>query len=153
MQIITKVFYSTFFLVPKKSGDLRVVINLRLLNQYLKTTFQDGHYENSPKSSKERRLGFYYQQRCIFSHLDSSKSQKMSSLLHKRESLSIQSISFWSKNFTKSFHKGGSSSCSLFENAEHKTSSVLGRQVGTKCNQRNASQRQEQNEYLIFFLD
>ena len=30
-------FYSTFFLVPKKSGDLRAVINLRPLNQYLKT--------------------------------------------------------------------------------------------------------------------
>ena len=29
--------YSTFFLVPKKSGDLRAVINLRPLNQYLKT--------------------------------------------------------------------------------------------------------------------
>ena len=30
-------FYSTFFLVPKKSGELRAVINLRPLNQYLKT--------------------------------------------------------------------------------------------------------------------
>lgn len=30
-------FYSTFFLVSKKSGELRAVINLRPLNQYLKT--------------------------------------------------------------------------------------------------------------------
>ena len=31
-----KGFYSTFFLVPKKSGGLRPVINLRPLNRYLK---------------------------------------------------------------------------------------------------------------------
>ena len=31
-----KGFYSTFFLVPKKSGALRPVINLRPLNRYLK---------------------------------------------------------------------------------------------------------------------
>lgn len=30
-------FYSTFFLVPKKTGDLRPVINLKPLNQYLQT--------------------------------------------------------------------------------------------------------------------
>ena len=30
-------FYSTLFLVPKKTGDLRPVINLKPLNQYLKT--------------------------------------------------------------------------------------------------------------------
>lgn len=30
-------FYSTFFLVPKKTGDLRPVINLKPLNQYLRT--------------------------------------------------------------------------------------------------------------------
>ena len=30
-------YYSAFFLVPKKSGDLRAVINLGPLNQYLKT--------------------------------------------------------------------------------------------------------------------
>ena len=30
-------FYSTFFLVTKKTGDYRAVINLRPLNQYLKT--------------------------------------------------------------------------------------------------------------------
>ena len=33
---IQRGFYSTFFLIPKKTGDLRPVINLRSLNRYLK---------------------------------------------------------------------------------------------------------------------
>ena len=31
-------FYSTFFLVPKKNGKMRLVINLRPLNRYLRKT-------------------------------------------------------------------------------------------------------------------
>lgn len=68
--------------------------------------------------------------------------------MHKRESLSIASISFPSKNFTKSVHTGGSSSCCPLENAEHKTSSVFGRLVCTKCSQTNASQGQPWDRIL-----
>ena len=109
------------------------------------TTFQDGYYEDSSKSSKERRLGFICRpKRCIFSNLNSSKSQEVSKVLHKRESLSVPSLSFRSKNFSKGLHKGRSCSSSSSEDAEHQTSSVFRRLVSPKCNQTSASQRQRE---------
>ena len=115
------------------------------------TTFQDGYYEDSSKSGNERRLGFICRpKRCILSHLNSSKSQKISKVLHKRESLSVPSLSFRSKNFTKGLHKGRSCSSSSFEDAEHQTSSVFRRLVSSECNQTNAFQRQRQNSKSPF---
>ena len=35
-------FYSNMFIVPKKDGGQRPVINLRHLNRYVKSAFQDG---------------------------------------------------------------------------------------------------------------
>ena len=40
-------FYSTLFLVPQKTGDIRVVINLKPLNQYLKTE----HFKLAPSQN------------------------------------------------------------------------------------------------------
>ena len=68
------------------------------------SAFQNGHYEDSSDSSKERRLGFVCRpKRCIFSHLNPSKSQKVSKVLHKREGLSVPSFSFWPKNSPRFF--------------------------------------------------
>ena len=145
-------FYSTFFLVPKKIGSIPSGDKSETPQPVSQnTTFQDGYYEDSSKSSKERRLGFICRpERCIFSHLNSSKSQKISKVLHKRESLSVPSLSFRSKNFTKGLHKDRSCSSSSFEDAEHQTSSVFRRLVSFECNQANASQRQRQNSKSPF---
>lgn len=50
--------YSNFFLVPKNSGELRPVINVRILIRYLiKTTFQIGFYQQSSEVGKTMRFG------------------------------------------------------------------------------------------------
>ena len=102
-----KGFYSTFFLVLKKLGDLRAVINLRPLNQYLKnSTFQDGYSEDCSKSSQERTLGnINGLERCLFPHVNSPKTQEISSFLHSGQSISVPSTGFWSKNLARVFTK------------------------------------------------
>ena len=70
-------FYSTFFLAPKKMGDLQAVINLRPLNQYLKTQ----HFKmDALKTSQEKRLGNINRlERCLFPRVYSTKAQEISS--------------------------------------------------------------------------
>ena len=52
-------FYSTFFLVTKKTG-LQGSDKFETPQSVSQdTAFQDEHYENNSESSKERRLGFF----------------------------------------------------------------------------------------------
>ena len=143
-------FNSTFFLVTKKTGNYRAVINLRPPKSVSQdTSFQDEHYENSSESSKESRLGFFCRpEGCLLSHFNSPKPQKISTLLHKRGGLSVPSA--------EGVHKSGSCGGCSFENAEHKSRSVFERLVGIKCNTTNASQGQKKNTSAFFstrFLD
>ena len=50
-------FYSVLFLVPKKSGQMRPVINLKALNQWVETPpLQDGGLDHSPGPAEAGRL-------------------------------------------------------------------------------------------------
>ncbi|XP_045202612.2 uncharacterized protein LOC123556081 [Mercenaria mercenaria] len=85
-------FHSTLFIVAKKSGEMRPVINLNPLNRYLKKkTLQDGYHEKSSKSSSKRRLGNQSRLKgCIFSCRNTQKTPKISPVLLQRSSVSIQ---------------------------------------------------------------
>lgn len=70
---IQKGFYSTFFLVTKKSGNLRSIINLRPLNRYMMK--QHFNIDKSSLLSEQERLGnISRSQRCLFTYSNASKS-------------------------------------------------------------------------------
>ena len=127
-------FYSTFFLVPKKNGKMRPVINLRPLKWYFqKKHFQDGFTDQSLEYSKTRRLGHNARpERCIFTCPNISKSLPISKILPSKSSISIQSSVLRSNICPTSLYKNSIRSGSLLENEKYKISSISGRLVNNK---------------------
>ena len=60
-------FYSTFFLVSKKNGKMRPIINMRPLKQASsEDSLQNGNITKGLKSSEARRLGHIFRsERCL----------------------------------------------------------------------------------------
>ncbi|XP_060594733.1 uncharacterized protein LOC132749068 [Ruditapes philippinarum] len=78
-------FYSTLFLVPKKNGELRPVINLRPLNRYLVKK----HFK------MDTRLGIFNRsQRRIHAYPNFPKTSQVSKVCISREMLSVESNVF-----------------------------------------------------------
>ena len=75
-------------MVPSKTGGLRPVINLNLLNRYLRTQhFKMETLNNFIKLKQEKRLGNLNKfDRC---NSDISRSQEVPSVLHKGQNLQI----------------------------------------------------------------
>ena len=98
-------------------------------------TFQDGHYEQSDKSCKERRLGNFNRfTRCLFSHTNFSSPSKVSTVLRSGQSLPVSSISVRAKDISESVHESGISRSSSFKNAEHQIGSLSRRLASPECN-------------------
>ena len=98
-------------------------------------TFQDGHYEQSDKSCKERRLGNFNRfTRCLFSHSNFSSPSKVSTVLCSGQSLPVSNISVRAKDIPESVHESGISRSSSFKNAEHQTGSLSRRLASPECN-------------------
>ncbi|VDH90179.1 Hypothetical predicted protein [Mytilus galloprovincialis] len=140
-------FYSTLFLVPKKTGDLRPVINLKPLNQYLrKQHFKMDTLTKVFESSKTPRLGVVSRsERCISPYSSSQNTQKISTFLHTRQMLPICSSVFRSFSSTSSVHKNSYCSSSSSENPKHTPSNLFGRLVASECSRENANFRQREN--------
>ena len=110
------------------------------------TAFQNGLFKQSPESSSERRLGnFNRSERCLFTYTPSCSSQKVSSLLHSRESVPIHMSLFRSLPGAKKFHKDSDGHSSLPQNAEPEISCLSGRLVPSKPDQTVTYQRQNKN--------
>ncbi len=66
-------FYSRYFLVPKKDGGLRPILDLRRPHEM---AVQDDHAEADPLADSHRGLVLFSgPERCILSHPDSPPSQ------------------------------------------------------------------------------
>lgn len=84
-------FYSNMFMVPKKGGDQRPVINLKHLNRFVKSPI---YSQNS--SSEERLDGQDRSQRCFLHGTNSSSISPPSPFQGGNEDLSVQLSSIWS---------------------------------------------------------
>ena len=87
-------FYSRIFLVPKKNGKLRLIIDLSLLNRYIeKQSFQNGDSQVGKTSDETQRLGCLHRfNRCISSRPDTSSIPEVSSIRLRRSGLSLHGL-------------------------------------------------------------
>ena len=84
-------FYSRIVLVPKKTGKLRLIIDLSTLNHY-DSKFQNGDSEKSQKLHSSQRLGIFVRSDGrLFACPNSSSVSHISSLHSKQQDISIQS--------------------------------------------------------------
>ena len=94
---IQKGFYSTFFLVPKKvwrSAASDKFMPSQQVSQ--ETAFQNGLLKHSFETSSTRRLGDFSRfEGFLFAHPNVSPSQKVPSVLHSRQSLTIHFRLLW----------------------------------------------------------
>ena len=114
------------------------------------TKFQNGLFKQSPECSSERRLGNFnrFERRSI-TYSASCSSQKVSSLLHSRESVPIHMSLFRSLPCAKKFHKDSDCHSSLPQNAEPEISCLSGRLVSSKPDQTVTYRGQNQNNQSL----
>ena len=107
------------------------------------TTFQDGQLKQGAKLSSTRRLGsFNRHERCISTCTAPCCSQKISTVLHSGEGVSVHLPLFRAKPSPKKFHENSNSGCSSPQNVKSAVSGLSRRLVSSKSNQRTAHERQ-----------
>ncbi|VDI61342.1 Hypothetical predicted protein [Mytilus galloprovincialis] len=128
-------FYSTFFLVPKKTGDMRPVINLKPLNRYLrKQHFKMDSLSTVLNVVKQGDWAISLDLKDAYMHIPVfSKTQTVSEVLCKKQPLlTIFSSTVWSNISSSSFYQSSIGSSCTFTSTRHQTSSIPGRLVSSK---------------------
>ncbi|KAH3712577.1 hypothetical protein DPMN_072327 [Dreissena polymorpha] len=134
-QNLNQGFYSTFFLVPKKTGGMRPVIKTP---QPVSTdnTLQNGNTKVSSQFGSKRRLcNISRSDGCLSTFAYISKAQNASQILCTASSLPISSYGFWAQSCTKNIYKMCDSNCSVSTATQSKVGSVSGRLARSKGNQ------------------
>ncbi|VDH88860.1 Hypothetical predicted protein [Mytilus galloprovincialis] len=95
--------------------------------------FQDGHNEQSHKSSETKRLGnFNRSERCIFPCTNFSETSSVHEVLHSKSMLSMESNVLWPNMCSSNFYKTGVSSSCISENSKYQNVSIFRRLVDSQ---------------------
>lgn len=142
----TNRFLFNIFPCSKENGGFKTSYKLKTTEQVSQeTTLQDGLSKQGHESSSTRRLGdFNRLERCLFSHTNSSSTQKIPKILHSRQGISVYMPLLRSNDRAKVIYEGRSSRSSLFKGAQSQTSSVFGRLVSRQPNQEVSNGRQRE---------
>lgn len=141
-------FYSTLFLVKKKSGKMRPVINLRPLNRYLrKQHFKMETMTKVLNLVKQGDWSFSLDLSDAYLHIPIfPKTSKISSVLCAGSSVSIQSSLFRSNKRTTGVYQDNISGGSLLKKTRHKNGNLFRRLVHSEPTEKNACPRSGGND-------
>ena len=116
-------FYSWLFLVPKKSGKLCPVIDLSLLNQYIKK--QPFKMETVRSVDNSQRPGCLHRSDvCVSSHSNPFTIQKIPSFQLRTPNLPIHGLTLWNVPKSVDFHKINGRNSSALVSACHISISI-----------------------------
>ena len=83
--------YSRIFLVPKKNGKLRLIIDLSVLNHFVYTDIQNGDTEKSERCRSTERLGIFIgSDGRLFAYPDTSSVSQIPQIHVERSSVPVQ---------------------------------------------------------------
>ena len=140
---INSVFYSTFFLVPKKDRRFKTNNKSSTAEQvYVETTFSNGYTDKSVKFGKAKRLDNISEpDQRISTHSDTQVPSEISSVQHSGTSVSVPGSTVRSLPESTLFHQNYLSSNGSFKDAQHTSSLISRRLAYSKCNQENVAVR------------
>ena len=137
-------FYSRLFLVPKKTGDLRPVIDLSTLNRHMVVPhFQDGDARVRPISHQKSGVdGIDRHTRCLSSCADASGCPQVSAFRGQQEGVPVHLSSVWTGDFSTGVHQAAKTRRLAVEAARYEATRLLrrladqGRYTGTSSTAR-----------------
>ncbi|VDI78266.1 Hypothetical predicted protein [Mytilus galloprovincialis] len=128
-------FYSTFFLVPKKTGDMRPVINLKPLNRYLrKQHFKMDSLSTVLNVVKQGDWAISLDLKDAYMHIPvfQKHRQYLRFCVKNSPCLQFSALPFGPTSAPRVFYQSSIGSSCTFTSTRHQTGSIPGRLVSSK---------------------